>query len=294
MPLFLHVHDAPGVSFEEVRQAHLRDASLARDHGVDYRRFWADADGRRFFCLVEAPTAEAAEDVHAAGHGMLPTETYRVREGLRDRKDYESMRILFAGALAPDSNCIDVGCHHGIILREMVRCAPEGRHIAFEPIPDLCQKLVTRFPRVDVRQAALSSESGERTFAHLPERPGYSHLVPDAETVEEPAAELITVRVEPLDRALPDGYAPSLVKIDVEGAELEVLRGAVETLARFRPIVIFEHGFDRREDSDEIFDLLSGRTGLRIYDIDGNGPMRHQHFIDVLGEMAVWNFVARP
>ena len=294
MPLFLHVHDAPGLSFEDVRQAHLRDASLGRDSDVDYRRFWADPDTGRFFCLVEAPTAEAAEAVHAAGHGMLPTETFLVREGLRDRKDHEAMRILLAGTLAPDSNCVDVGCNRGVILREMVRCAPRGSHVAFEPIPDLYQNLITRFPQVDIRQAALSSESGERTFAHLPERPGYSHLVPDADVVAEPSAELITVRVEPLDQALPDGYTPTLVKIDVEGAELEVLRGAVETLNRSQPIVIFEHGFGDREISDELFELLSNQAGLRIYDIDGNGPMGHQRFIDVLGEMSVWNFVARP
>ena len=101
MPLFLHVHDAPGISAEEVRQAHLRDIPLGRSRNVDYLRYWVDSDAGKFFCLVEAPTALEAEAVHAAGHGMLPDEVYRVREGLRNRRDYEAMRVLSPECLRP-------------------------------------------------------------------------------------------------------------------------------------------------------------------------------------------------
>ena len=294
MPLFLHVHDVPGISHESVRQAHLKDISLGRAHDVDYLRYWVDSEAGKFFCLVDAPTAPAAEAVHAEGHGMLPVEVFRVREGLRDRRDYEAMRVLFAGALAPDSNCIDVGSCLGVVLHEMVRCAPEGRHIAYEPIPELFTALTGRFPQVDVRQAALSSQPGEKTFVHLPERPGYSHLRRETEAEPEPSARLLTVAVETLDQALPDHYVPTLIKVDVEGAELEVLTGAEAVLTNFRPIVIFEHGAGRPDDSQELFELLSGRAGLRIYDIDGNGPLARKHFLEVVGELRLWNFVARP
>jgi FkbM family methyltransferase len=294
VPLFLHVHDASGISAEEVRQAHLRDLSLGRDRGVDYLRYWVDTDAGKFFCLVEAPTADAAAAVHAEGHGMLPVEVYRVRAGLRDRMDYDAMRVLLAGALARDSNCIDIGCCLGVILHEMVRCAPDGRHIAYEPIPELHASLANRFPQVDMRQAALSDRPGEATFVHLRERPGYSHLLSEAEPEAEPSADLITVRVETLDGTLPEDYVPALVKIDVEGAELEVLKGAKETLATFRPIVVFEHGAGRPEVSEAVFELLSDGIGLRIYDIEGNGPLGLQHFLDVVGHGRLWNFVARP
>jgi FkbM family methyltransferase len=293
LPLVLHVHDAPGISAEEVRQAHLRDIALGKGREVDYLRYWVDSDAGKFFCLVEAPTAPAAEAVHAESHGMLPAEVYRVREGLRDRRDHEAMRILFAGALAPDSNCVDVGCWRGTVLSEMLRCAPEGKHIAYEPIPEFCEVTTARFPQVDVRQAAVSSQPGESTFVYLPDRPGYSHLLREAEAAEPPA-ELIRVRVQTLDSALPDDYTPALIKIDVEGAELDVLKGARATLAMFRPIVVFEHGAGHQDDSAELFELLSHRIGLRVYDIDGNGPMGRQRFLDVVGQGRVWNFVARP
>ena len=79
----------------------------------------------------------------------------------RDTRDNEHMRLLFAFLLAPDSNCIDVGAFRGTILAEMVRIAPRGEHIAYEPLPHMHEKLVARFPDVDVRRAALSNTTGE-------------------------------------------------------------------------------------------------------------------------------------
>jgi FkbM family methyltransferase len=54
--------------------------------------------------------------------------------------------------------------------------------------------------------------------------------------------EEITVDMVRLDDVLPPGYDLRLIKIDVEGAELEVLRGAIGIVERCRPYIIFEHG----------------------------------------------------
>ncbi len=89
----------------------------------------------------------------------------------RDREDNANMRRLFAFALAHDANCIDVGAHAGAILREILRCAPHGRHIAYEPLPSFYERLVTEFPQVDVRFAALSNEAGTTTFKHVRTNP---------------------------------------------------------------------------------------------------------------------------
>lgn len=272
----------------------MRDRSLGRDRDVDYVGCWVDPDAGKFFCLVKAPTRPDADAVHAEGHGMLPAQVYRVREGMRERLDNRAMSILCAGALSPDANCVDVGCNRGAILRQMVRCAPEGRHIAFEPIPELCELVASEFPGVDVRQVALSSQPGESKFVHVKERPGYSHLLRESERVVDSSSELISVPVDTLDHALPDGYVPSLLKIDVEGAQLDVLKGAVEVLSAFRPIVLFEHGLGRHQDSEELFELLSTRARLRLYDIDGNGPLGRKRFRDVVAQGDIWNFVARP
>jgi hypothetical protein len=54
--------------------------------------------------------------------------------------------------------------------------------------------------------------------------------------------QMIIVRTERLDRSLPAGYVPAVIIIDVEGAEQQVVEGALETIRRHQPIVVFEHG----------------------------------------------------
>ena len=98
--------------------------------------------------------------------------------------------------------------------------------------------------------------------------PGFSGLKRREMAAGEEVRE-ITVETARLDDVLPDGFAPSLLKIDVEGAELLVLRGAAEAVARHRPMVIFEHGvggFERYGDTPgDLHDLLVKR--LRASDL---------------------------
>ncbi len=199
------------------------------------------------------------------------------------------MQLLFAFVLGTDSNCIDVGAHTGKILAEFVRLAPEGKHIAYEPLPQMYERLTARFPDVDVRRAALSNATGHSTFRHIKNRPAYSGL--KERTYPGPVqVEMIEVDTEELDRSLPSGYVPSLIKIDVEGAELEVIQGAIQTITTHKPIVVFEHG--RGGSTGDIFELLSSVAGLRIFDIDGKGPYSLKRWDDRLAEGGLWNFVA--
>ncbi len=92
----------------------------------------------------------------------------------------------------------------------------------------------------------------------------------------------IPVRLEALDDALPPGYMPALIKIDVEGGEEAVLRGALRTLREHRPIVVFEHGLGSANaygtEPSDVFGLLTDGAGLRIFDLDGGGPYRLEDF----------------
>ena len=69
-----------------------------------------------------------------------------------------------AAVLPPGANCIDIGANVGDVLGMMVRLAPAGHHIAYEPLPELAGSLAERFPGVDVRNAAVWETSGEATF----------------------------------------------------------------------------------------------------------------------------------
>ena len=179
----------------------------------------------------------------------------------------------------------------------MVRLAPRGRHVAWEPLPAFAARLRERFPGVDVREAALGNEAGERAFAHVLDDPGWSGFLarptPSGGAVEE-----LDVRVERLDDVLPEGIQPVFVKIDVEGAEEEVILGAQETLRRHRPVVAFEHG---RGSADHygttpgtIHDLLADELGYEISGLDGDGPYDIERFIEIFASGERVNFVARP
>ncbi len=214
----------------------------------------------------------------------------------RDRADQARLERLLEEVLRPDSNALDVGCHQGAVLTEIVRRAPAGRHVAWEPLPDLCARTAARFPDVDVRCAALSDRAGEREFVHVTTLPGWSGFRARAYPGSQ-ATETIRVRTERLDDALPDDYAPAFLKIDVEGAELEVLRGGLETIARHRPVVAFEHGAgsaDRYGTAPaDVWQLLDG-AGLRVFGLDGAGPFTLAEFEDEFARPERVNFVARP
>lgn len=215
----------------------------------------------------------------------------------RDKQDMEHLRLLLAFVLSADSNCIDVGAHTGGVLKEIVRCAPDGRHIAYEPLPHLNQKLVVDFPQVDVRLAALSNRSGNESFTHVKTNPGFSgfrqRTYPGKEQLD-----IITVRVEPLDASLAPDYVPALIKIDVEGGEQQVIEGAIRTISTHKPLIIFEHGRGAAEHygtgPEDIFNLLSVEAGLRIFDLDGNGPYSLADLSRTFDLGNRWNYVAHP
>jgi FkbM family methyltransferase len=215
----------------------------------------------------------------------------------RELRDEHAMQMVLATALRIDSRAIDVGANEGAVLESIVRIAPRGHHVAFEPIPHLHEHLVRRFPDVDVRCSAVSGTAGTAEFTHVPDAPAYSGLLQrdDLPAGTKPV-ERVSVRTERLDDVLADGPAPTLIKIDVEGAELGVLQGAIETLQRHQPFVLFEHGAGGADlygtQPTQVFDLLDG-AGLRIFDLDGAGPYSREHFQTTFNE-PIWNFLATP
>jgi FkbM family methyltransferase len=174
--------------------------------------------------------------------------------------------------------------------------APRGRHIAYEPLPELATRLAAEFPAVDVRGRALSDHGGETEFVHVLTRPGWSGFrerpYPGSETVRR-----ITVTTERLDEALAPDYVPHFIKIDVEGAEEQVLRGAQETIRRYRPVVALEHGVGSADyygtRPETIHAILSDDCGLTIFDLDGGGPYSLEHFVRAFEGGQRVNFLAR-
>lgn len=82
MPLYMDVHSIDGgVDAADVAQAHRADLQAEGQHDVRYLRYWVDEQHGKVFCLVEAPSPEAAATVHREAHGLLADDIFQVQEG---------------------------------------------------------------------------------------------------------------------------------------------------------------------------------------------------------------------
>jgi hypothetical protein len=79
MPKYMDVHHMEGgVSASDVAAAHQKDVETQGQYGVDYQHYWVDEKAGKIFCLVDAPSAELAAQVHLEAHGLVADEIYEV------------------------------------------------------------------------------------------------------------------------------------------------------------------------------------------------------------------------
>ena len=81
--LFMDVHHlgAGKVTPEAVAEAHRKDLAAQGKHDVKYLDYWLDQATGTVMCLSEAPSAEAAVEVHKEAHGLVPDSIAEVSEG---------------------------------------------------------------------------------------------------------------------------------------------------------------------------------------------------------------------
>lgn len=149
---------------------------------------------------------------------------------------------IFKRVLVDGANTIDIGAHKGVILKSMLKYSPSGKHIGVEPIPQLATELKKNFPEAEIHNCALADSMGETTFHHVISDPAYSGMKRREYRSEKVDVEQITVPVKTLDSIVPEDRPIDLIKIDVEGAEMLVLKGGMRVLRESKPVVVFEHG----------------------------------------------------
>lgn len=209
----------------------------------------------------------------------------RVSSGKGADYDRETVEVM-ATCLRRSSNCIDVGAYRGDILRHIVRFAREGEIHAIEPVAENCEYLLKRYKAVDIHNLALSDQVGELSFFHVLGRPARSGLkkqhYPDPnEEVRE-----IKVRVDTLDNLIPAQTRIDFIKIDVEGAELNVLRGGQALIRRCRPVIVLEHTEDASlkfsSTSEDLRAFLVDDCGLQLSTmrrwLDKHTPLTSEEF----------------
>ncbi len=219
----------------------------------------------------------------------LPSPQVRTVDGIRwelDLREVIDASLFFSGSfepraertiaghLGPGMTAIDVGANIGYHTLRMARSVgADGRVIAIEPAPRAVARLrrnlaLNTFPNVEVVVAALGDHDAELAELQLQS----SYPLSGRGAAERTLARVARLDTLVLERQL---NRVDLIKIDVDGQEAKVLRGAGGTLERFRPALFFELTPSVVEaGGDSIEELFASLVALG-YSISDEGG-RHQ------------------
>ncbi len=214
--------------------------------------------------------------------------------------DKQTMQI-FKRRLSQNSNCIDVGAYRGEILKPMFKYAPLGTHFAFEPVPENAQYLASKFKQARVINKAVGDKKGKLKFHHVVGRAARSGIKKVDYPDKNQKLEVLTVEVDTLDNQIPKSTKIDLIKIDVEGGELQVLRGAKKTITKNKPVIVFEHEKVKAKiygtDPKDVFDFLVTECGMKIYlltnYLEEKPPLSKTDFIAHVNAGSEFYFVAK-
>lgn len=210
-------------------------------------------------------------------------------------------KLIMHKSLRSDSNAIDIGCHKGEILDHILKLAPHGKHFAFEPLPHLFQNLTKDYgKRATIFPYALSDQNGQSSFQFVKNDPAYSGIKKRRYDIAQPEIEEITVELRRLDELIPVEIKIDFIKIDVEGAEFGVLKGAEKLLLKDKPIIVFECGLGASDyygtDPGELFDYLTTKIGLSINTLKGfvkkKTPLKRTEFLSCYQENKEYYYIA--
>jgi class 3 adenylate cyclase len=79
MPLYMDIHEIPGITPEQLAEAHKADHKVQGKYGVEYRKYWVNESCGKVFCLIHAPSAEAAAQVHREANGFVADKIIEVK-----------------------------------------------------------------------------------------------------------------------------------------------------------------------------------------------------------------------
>jgi FkbM family methyltransferase len=222
---------------------------------------------------------------------LLPRPAYQRLLAYSKARDFNTGRFrepeldLVESLVRPGESAVDIGANHGMWTLALSRVVGEdGRVFSFEPVPFTfgVLKIVARrgglanvtlinkgcSDRVATMRMTVPlqrSGSSDDLQAHLAERR-------PADTGEAQSSVEVSCEMTTLDAVLDEAEAVSLIKLDIEGAELLALRGAAATIARRRPAIVCEvdadflEGFGQKPQ--DVVDFL-GQWGYEPHRYDG-------------------------
>jgi len=212
-------------------------------------------------------------------------------------------QVILQRVLYSDSNCIDIGCHKGEILDLFIKDAQYGKHLGFEPIPELFIFLSQKYGKnCLIYPFALSDHEGKSSFNFVKNASAYSGIKQRTYDIDNPQIEKIEVEVKCLDDVISLDIPIRFIKIDVEGGEFDVLKGAKRTILKNKPFILFEFGIGASDHygtkPEDIFDLLVYNCGLNISLLSkwlySAQPLQLTEFSEIYYSKKEYYFLAHP
>ncbi len=261
----------------------------------EWRRWEAEAEAGRLsldelVTQIPDPRAPLVRRLQLDGYVMfIDPRDPLVGAPLAATREYEpQITQRFKQALAPDSVVLDVGANMGWFTLLAAHLAPRGRIIAVEAHLGNVRlieqsKAANGFGHIEIWPIAASGRSELLTFA-APNSNGY---VTAADDPNPPTARRVPAFA--LDELLRAADRLDLVKIDIEGFEPYAVRGFVEALRRFRPVVFTEfHPWIMRSREPDLADRYLGfwrDLGYALTIIEASGALREDQ-----SDAQIWAF----
>jgi FkbM family methyltransferase len=222
----------------------------------------------------------------------LQSEFYKLKE-VKDSFYYYSRKLLarphekdfLALKFIPDDlpGCyVDVGANHGQTIESIKAVKPTAQVCSYEANAMLAHRLIARYrnrPDVAVCPFGLADEAQQRTL-YVPEYKGYvydglasfdkssaaSWLGPNTLYWFSPERLVLRETICETRRLDDQGLKPVLIKIDVQGYEYQVIKGGIETIRRYEPLLLIEDFHWEHEMGTLLRDI-----GYEQYLFDRNG-----------------------
>lgn len=182
-----------------------------------------------------------------------------------------SLEGLASRGLMPNM-VFDVGAFRGEFAVAALEVWPETRVACFEPLRHgraEIKKLQTRFPRIDLHETLVGAAAAASVPLHV--RNSSTSLLRDSDSDKYPVEHLPVTTLDEAIASHYNGRPPELLKLDVQGYELEVLKGSERSLSGMRAILSEVNLLDLHENVpllDEIVGWLAKRNFV-AYDICG-------------------------
>ncbi len=217
---------------------------------------------------------------------MQPVAAFVARAGMRGLginlsfrlEDSGEQRVLeLIGTRRPGFGCLDVGANIGSYARAAL-AAGASKIVAFEPAPATFEKLRenTAGRAVEVHNLAVGETVGE-TELFVPANPGLASRDPEASGFARRETRAMAVPMTTIDEyCYLQSFFPALIKIDVEGFELEVLQGARRLLRDERrpDFIQFEFNTHHMHRSHKLDDFNALLPGYHLFRVTASGLSR--------------------